>query len=157
MQAIPQELSSEQKCLITGAINECILQFNIEHHRNERERAKEEKKAEDGKDTIKSMNAVEAQSHKMKHHLDNMIDFLNSSSHDAAAQEARDVMRSWGDMHRRLVNERTGAEKYQRQKKQARDKFLSKKAQISKRIVALRCLADALEFDAEEIQGDVMR
>lgn len=125
---------------------------------NEEDRKSNLEEALKGRDSIGNMTEAEADSAKMKRHLNKLADILELSGDEAALEEAKCAMKSWGEMHRRLMKERENAEKrWKRQDKRAWSKFFNDRDDLREQILALWGLAKALELDWDEILDDASR
>jgi hypothetical protein len=61
--------------------------------------------------TTGNLQAAELNSTGLKQSLNNLADIINSSGNSTVAQDLRNAMRAWGDIHRCLVNETESARK----------------------------------------------
>jgi hypothetical protein len=106
--------------------------------------------------TIFNLTNAEQKSVELKQSLNNLVDMVNDSGDTVAAQDLKNAMRRWGDIHRCLVAERESASKrWDRQNDRTWDIFKEDRELIRGSIVDLKNIAMELGLNMDRVSEDV--
>ena len=155
VQGTPAGLSNRRKKVLVRIVNTAISHSNDAHTCIDSRANEILKEATADETTTFNLTNTEQKSVELKHSLNKLVDMVDESGNTIAAQDLKNAMRHWGDIHRCLVAERESASKrWGRQNGRTWDIFKEDRELIRGSIIDLKDIAVELGLDMNRISED---